>query len=811
METDTHLTDILLHPKTDGPIMLAGSDVHRQNQQKLKKSIKTLIPPELPVKEEIGKNYIGLMRPRGPALQHPAAPLLHYYSTQGCPVDCGEPWSLQHIMQAVKRGNHISAKTEEAITYLEEESIERVQGGFVSIKKLGEILKNRPKNFKLSPLAMIHHNSRKFRCLLDLSFQLRMKRMLLSSVNGATVLLAPQKAMAQLGSCIKRMIQFMAQAYDLKKPFAFAKIDVKDGYWRMFVSKDNAWHFCYMITPREGVTIEDIQIVIPNSLQMGWRESPPYFCAATETARDVIEQLSTTTTLQQHYLEDKMLAQIEELPPSTPAQPTTFVEVYVDDFCCGTNNLSAEHLRHLSRAILHGVHLVFPPPHISGHNGHDPVSIKKIDEGEGMWGFEKELLGWVFNGKDYTIHLPQAKVTKAIKLLKEVLIDSTITLNNLQKVAGKLQHASYGIPGGKGLFSPIWKAFKSADKDRVDLTPPVSQALRDWITIIRQIGSRPTSVLELQARPPQYVGYVDASGFGAGGVWFGGEADLQPTVWRIDWPEEIQEQLVSKDNPNGIITNSDLEMAGHLLQWLVLEEIAPRSLQYQCAGIFTDNTPTVQWAYKLSSTSSIIAGFLLRALAIRMHVHRTAPLLTTHIAGEHNTMADTASRSARLPVFKSSNKPFIITFNSLFPLPQKASWKEFTLPNARTSLVISCLLGKQLELASWMKIPGQDKNIGLTGQPTLPNVESTPSSQIIQGSPQTSSSQHSLQGSGQATTAEDVKSKFSPLLKHLQPSARPSNWLENTPRSTKHRKLTQLQWDGSWKASVDKTPQQSHK
>ncbi len=26
---------------------------------------------------------------------------------------------------------------------------------------------------------------------------------------------------------------------------------------------------------------------LPTSLQMGWVESPPYFCAATETARDI--------------------------------------------------------------------------------------------------------------------------------------------------------------------------------------------------------------------------------------------------------------------------------------------------------------------------------------------------------------------------------------------------------------------------------------------------------------------------------------------------------------------------------------------
>jgi hypothetical protein len=37
-----------------------------------------------------------------------------------------------------------------------------------------------------------------------------------------------------------------------------------------------------------------IVLVIPTLLQMGWVESPPYFCAATETARDITSEYSNT-------------------------------------------------------------------------------------------------------------------------------------------------------------------------------------------------------------------------------------------------------------------------------------------------------------------------------------------------------------------------------------------------------------------------------------------------------------------------------------------------------------------------------------
>lgn len=50
-------------------------------------------------------------------------------------------------------------------------------------------------------------------------------------------------------------------------------------------------------------------IVISSALQMGWKLSPPYLCAATETARDVTQKLldDTITKLPAHPLESHML------------------------------------------------------------------------------------------------------------------------------------------------------------------------------------------------------------------------------------------------------------------------------------------------------------------------------------------------------------------------------------------------------------------------------------------------------------------------------------------------------------------------
>lgn len=64
-----------------------------------------IIPATILVKE-----YIGLMWLCGIANTHPAASLLHYYNNSGCPDDTGGLWSKEHIIQAIKRAPHISAR-----------------------------------------------------------------------------------------------------------------------------------------------------------------------------------------------------------------------------------------------------------------------------------------------------------------------------------------------------------------------------------------------------------------------------------------------------------------------------------------------------------------------------------------------------------------------------------------------------------------------------------------------------------------------------------------------------------------------------
>ena len=132
------------------------------------------------------------------------------------------------------------------------------------------------------------------------------------------------------------------------------------------------------------------------------------------------------------------------------------LEVYVDDFISLAQTKDQNKLRHLSRALLHGIHSVFPPPAISGHNGEEPISIKKMKEGEGLWEVRKEILGWVMDGATRCIELAEKKQIAILLELKTVLrIKNGVPFKRVEKLVGKLRHAAIGIPAGKALFGPI--------------------------------------------------------------------------------------------------------------------------------------------------------------------------------------------------------------------------------------------------------------------------------------------------------------------------------------------------------------------
>ncbi|KAL7546103.1 hypothetical protein ACHAWF_009436, partial [Thalassiosira exigua] len=108
---------------------------------------------------------------------------------------------------------------------------------------------------------------------------------------------------------------------------------------------------------------------------------------------------------------------------------------------------------------------------------------------------------------------------------------------------------------------------------------------------------------------PDYVGAKDASSHGVGGVVIGERAACALTVFRMAWPEDIKADIVTLDNLHGQITNSDIEMTGLLLLFLIMEEVCPE-LRHRHVALFSDNSPTVSWVKRMAARGSRVAAQL---------------------------------------------------------------------------------------------------------------------------------------------------------------------------------------------------------
>ncbi len=235
----------------------------------------------------------------------------------------------------------------------------------------------------------------------------------------------------------------------------------------------------------------------------------------------------------------------------------------------------------------------------------------------------------------------------------------------------------------------------------------IRAALNDLCSLICILSLHPTHVWEILIDIPCYVGYHDAAAKGAGGVWFSLGHQMPPVVWRLAFPLDIAQDVVSLSNPDGSITNSDLELAAEVLAVGVLFAKAS-FIKHQPIGTLWDNSPTVSWIEKMASKSrSPTAGRLLRGLAFMLYCHHAGWLTTVHVHGKDNIMADIASCPSKAhalfqaehPV--SSDHEFVSAFDTTFPLPQQQAWQLAMVPLRLKSNVFETLRGKRLELQQW--------------------------------------------------------------------------------------------------------------
>ena len=163
--------------------------------------------------------------------------------------------------------------------------------------------------------------------------------------------------------------------------------------------------------------------------------------------------------------------------------------------------------------------------------------------------------------------------------------------------------------------------------------------------MLRESTQETTRCREVTFGWPDYIGIVDFSSHEVlGGVVIGELSECIPTVYIWQWPEAIRNQIIAPDKPGGSISNLDLEMAGLLLLWLVIEGVT-ELLNKKRVALFGDNSLSIGWGACLESRCLHIAENLIQALALRLKMQCACPLTPIHIAGKRNAISDIPSRS----------------------------------------------------------------------------------------------------------------------------------------------------------------------
>jgi hypothetical protein len=226
---------------------------------------------------------------------------------------------------------------------------------------------------------------------------------------------------------------------------------------------------------------------------MGWTESPPYFCASTETACDLAnDTLQTNARYPEHPLKARAGASdggpnpdpgFDTLPecPITQShrrrlkpKPVAYVDVFVDDFCGLGQDHKMSPLVNQRRVLMHAIDKIFRPSDtLDKACQKEPISVSKLDKQDAAWQGLKRCLGWDYAAHSKNLLVASHRHEKATASLTEALSQKRASLQSWQSLIGQLRSLVPGIPGSEGQFSLLQEALVTRTEGRIKIDATV--------------------------------------------------------------------------------------------------------------------------------------------------------------------------------------------------------------------------------------------------------------------------------------------------------------------------------------------------
>jgi hypothetical protein len=264
-----------------------------------------------------------------------------------------------------------------------------------------------------------------------------------------------------------------------------------------------------------------------------------------------------------------------------------------------------------------------------------------------IWQSRLEAIGWTFDFKSWRM-TPKAKgLAKLLICLFDDIppVTRSTTRAKMDKLVGLLTWYALGIPFGRSYLSSLYACQnkRSEETGRVYFSLAAIQDLKWWRALVLTLYLNPdligTSIdsLRLQIKPDYYM-RTDASTSVGGGAYISdtqGGVEIPMHDSAIRWTDE--EFSLFKSHETSINILEYYTAIYYIMLWG--NTFKGKVIYLEC-----DNTSAVSWFLKQRSKSKNPTADALVRLFSLFCLHDHITIISTHIAGVNNVVADIKSR-----------------------------------------------------------------------------------------------------------------------------------------------------------------------
>ena len=652
--------------------------------------------------------------------RHPMLGYLIHLFEHGMPYlvsrELSEDERVAELSHQVTRGNHKSAssKSDEVAALLAKDVkhgfclpfpaqlVDKIKGGMVQPCGLA------------SQFSLLEDGSRvaKDRLTHDLSYCITAPD---ASINKRVDM--EQYPEMTYGWCLLRVIHFVVhlRVAHPRTPILISKFDYSDAYRRVSHHGSAA---------AQTILIVDGIAYLMLRLAFGGSPNPPCFCAFSEALTDLANEISSSTfdpsdfhipTVEADHLVpvpypheghpfQTAIPPAFEISSTAESRKDCFIDDVINVFLGTERNVSLE-----GYTVPLAVHLMSRP-----HAGDDVEPIPRRPllspsklKAEGRPAEIQICLGWGVNTRTMEVFLPEDKYKAWRSDLVRLRKKRTATLEEIESLIGRLNHASYVVPLSRHFLNTLRLRLDpkvlSKPKQTFRFNVDEEADLGTW-ELFLQSANAGISMNLLTFRNPSHVGWSDSCPFGIGGFTLSGRA------WRIRVPSTSS--FYGDDTVNNI-----LEFLGMVISVLLLiEESLDRD--HPCLLALGDNTSAIGWLFRSGKLrpSSIYyrpVRFIARHLAERT-LSAKVQIAGQHLEGAFNDVADLLSfegtdrgKTNSLTADRPPNDILTLRILSQYPQLVPANFEISNLPDKISSFVCATM---QIIESSW--IQNRKKDIG---------------------------------------------------------------------------------------------------